>query len=170
MAEMHNVPRWSAEAEVQLMQWWQAGMSGGEIAKKFKRHYGFYVTRSAVMGKLRRMDAPKKGGIQRNKSVSCGVSILRPKMRHVPANSVSVNAVIGNSHAFPTRDAATAIDTCQVPGGALVDLQDLGSGCCRWPHGEPGTKEFGFCGKRSNEGKPYCEEHMRRAYTNYRNG
>lgn len=35
--------------------------------------------------------------------------------------------------------------------------------CC-WPIGEPGTRSFQFCDQSAPMGKPYCEEHTRRAY------
>ena len=35
---------------------------------------------------------------------------------------------------------------------------------CQWPSGEPGTKDFHFCGEPVNPGFPYCVEHCGRAY------
>jgi len=34
---------------------------------------------------------------------------------------------------------------------------------CQWPHGHPGTKGFGFCGKPTLVGS-YCGPHYERAY------
>lgn len=34
---------------------------------------------------------------------------------------------------------------------------------CRWPIGDPRLAGFHFCGKRKQEGHPYCEFHVRRA-------
>jgi hypothetical protein len=42
---------------------------------------------------------------------------------------------------------------------------------CRWPHGQPGTKTFHFCGAPGADlegGRPYCERHARRAYVGNR--
>jgi hypothetical protein len=35
---------------------------------------------------------------------------------------------------------------------------------CQWPYGEPGKKNFHFCGKKSHEGFSYCPEHVAMAY------
>jgi GcrA cell cycle regulator len=39
--------------------------------------------------------------------------------------------------------------------------------CC-WPLGEPGTKEFRFCGDEPVAGKPYCQQHAALAYVKIR--
>jgi hypothetical protein len=36
---------------------------------------------------------------------------------------------------------------------------------CRWPIGDPQVAGFHFCGKRKQNGHPYCEFHGRRAST-----
>ena len=35
---------------------------------------------------------------------------------------------------------------------------------CQWPHGEPGTEEFHFCGAKTLEGYSYCTKHVEMAY------
>lgn len=35
---------------------------------------------------------------------------------------------------------------------------------CQWPHGEPATKEFHFCGDKTLEGYSYCPKHVEMAY------
>jgi GcrA cell cycle regulator len=39
--------------------------------------------------------------------------------------------------------------------------------CC-WPIGEPGTREFRFCGSEADPGRPYCAEHSAIAYVRAR--
>jgi len=39
--------------------------------------------------------------------------------------------------------------------------------CC-WPLGDPGTKQFHFCGSEPIPGKPYCTEHAQLAYVKLR--
>jgi len=34
---------------------------------------------------------------------------------------------------------------------------------CRWPIGDPQVIGFHFCGRRKQEGHPYCQFHVRRA-------
>jgi hypothetical protein len=51
-----NAPRWSEERIKQMLTLWNEGHSGGQIARIMG------VTRSAVMGKIGRMDVPKREG------------------------------------------------------------------------------------------------------------
>ena len=39
---------------------------------------------------------------------------------------------------------------------------------CQWPIGDPQEKDFTFCGDKSMEGKPYCENHCNIAYVDER--
>ena len=45
-----------------------------------------------------------------------------------------------------------------------LNLLQLNEHTCKWPIGDPLTPDFYFCGQHSDEGKPYCEFHSRRAY------
>ncbi len=35
---------------------------------------------------------------------------------------------------------------------------------CQWPFGDPGTKEFHFCGEPTHAGFSYCRKHAQMAY------
>ena len=48
------------------------------------------------------------------------------------------------------------------PGTATV--LTLGAKMCKWPIGDPASDTFSFCGRRSDDGTPYCVEHARVAY------
>lgn len=46
-------------------------------------------------------------------------------------------------------------------------LLELSNGDCRWPIGNPGSRQFHFCGEPGadvEQGIPYCRLHMQRAY------
>jgi GcrA cell cycle regulator len=49
----------------------------------------------------------------------------------------------------------------ELPGTATV--LTLGAHMCKWPIGDPSSREFSFCGRRASEGV-YCVEHARVAY------
>ena len=51
-----------------------------------------------------------------------------------------------------------------IPEAQRLTLLELNEQTCKWPIGDPLSKDFYFCGQHSNEGKPYCEFHSRRAY------
>ena len=40
----------------------------------------------------------------------------------------------------------------------------LQRGDCRWPHGDPLTPDFRFCGAKAVRGRPYCAKHATVAY------
>ncbi len=47
---------------------------------------------------------------------------------------------------------------------SIITMEDLKSGMCRWPIGNPEDKDFHFCGGQTSEpGLPYCDEHMAQA-------
>jgi len=45
-----------------------------------------------------------------------------------------------------------------------VALQDLETGDCRWPVGDPKRGPFGFCGCAQEPDSPYCADHRRLAF------
>jgi GcrA cell cycle regulator len=54
-----------------------------------------------------------------------------------------------------------------VRGHAPSTPRRRGMACC-WPLGDPGTKEFRFCGADPVANKPYCSEHAALAYVKLR--
>lgn len=46
-----------------------------------------------------------------------------------------------------------------------MKLIDLKENNCRWPIGDPKDKDFHFCGRRTGDGKTYCQNHHKQAYT-----
>lgn len=45
-----------------------------------------------------------------------------------------------------------------------VPLLELTDAMCRWPSGNPGDDNFGFCGAKKTRGCSYCEEHAEKAF------
>jgi len=77
--------------------------------------------------------------------------------------NVTKNAVVGKVHRLGLPKRGSPIK--QKPKLAeIIDLASLRPGMCSWPEGEPGTEEFNFCGDETVPGKPYCEDHCRKAY------
>jgi GcrA cell cycle regulator len=46
----------------------------------------------------------------------------------------------------------------------LPRVVEFSQSTCVWPVGHPGDASFHFCGERAVPGKPYCTEHVARAY------
>jgi GcrA cell cycle regulator len=59
---------------------------------------------------------------------------------------------------------APQIQEIFIPENQRLSLLQLTEQTCKWPIGDPLTADFFFCGGHSEEGKPYCEFHSRRAY------
>ena len=45
-----------------------------------------------------------------------------------------------------------------------LGLLELTERTCKWPYGDPSTKDFWFCGLPSKAGQPYCEAHITLAF------
>ena len=43
-------------------------------------------------------------------------------------------------------------------------MLNVRAGQCRWPHGDPATEDFRFCGRETEHG-PYCAFHTARAFS-----
>jgi GcrA cell cycle regulator len=59
----------------------------------------------------------------------------------------------------------TAQDDLIIPISQRKTMITLLPDDCRWPIGDPQVAGFHFCGKRKQDGHPYCEFHVRRAST-----
>lgn len=77
--------------------------------------------------------------------------------------SVTKNAVIGKVHRIGLQKRDSPIVRKDRPAD-VVKLENLKSGMCSWPEGDPGTDAFRFCGKPVARDKPYCPGHCDRAY------
>lgn len=72
---------------------------------------------------------------------------------------ITKNAVVGKAHRMGLPERASPIS--KKPAAKVVELT---AHSCRWPEGHPGEAGFHFCGKQVMNGKPYCAEHVARAY------
>ena len=102
------------------------------------------MSKSAVLGKVFRLR-------------------LRPAKNATAASARRGTAILGQRR--KGRPPAAPVMTS---GKTFFELTN---NSCRWPHGQPGTKTFHFCGAPGADlegGRPYCERHMRRAYVGHR--
>ncbi|MBT3361277.1 MAG: global cell cycle regulator GcrA-like protein [Rhodospirillales bacterium] len=77
------------------------------------------------------------------------------------------NAVVGKAHRMGLTKRQSPIRKKAAPKPEkpkIIRLRELRSGMCSWPHGEPGTPDFQFCGKPTVPSKPYCADHCAMAY------
>lgn len=78
---------------------------------------------------------------------------------------ITKNAVVGKAHRLALEPRPSPLKTVRKPRAAATAVVGFtGGGCCSWPLGHPGEKNFHFCGAKSVPGKPYCAEHAALAY------
>ena len=140
--------RWTKERTALLKDRIRAGFSCGQIARELG------VSRNAVIGKTNRLGLSRlKNGIPGQARQSGTRQNARPRtvVRHINLRALWSNPEL----AFAELSGESA-KPC-----SLFDLQQWH---CRWPMGDPTSEDFGFCGKRSIDGLPYCPAHAQMAY------
>lgn len=169
---------WTDERVELLKKLWMEGLSASQIAAEL----GDGVTRNAVIGKVHRLKlsarakptntaprarpAARPAAPRRPATSSVGGSTMSAK----PRMSMSRPQVVGATAlaASPEMDAelyvAPAAAELFIPEDKRLNLLQLNEHTCKWPIGDPLTKDFYFCGQHSLETGPYCEFHSRRAY------
>jgi GcrA cell cycle regulator len=145
---------WSDERIEVLKRLWAEGKAASAIAKKLGG-----ISRSAVLGKIfrLRLGAGDSGEPPAAKAKQKTNTRARKSQRGVRK--------IGPARRRGDVETKTAAKPARV--STYKSLLELTNGCCRWPHGRPGAKNFFFCGATGADvenGMPYCAPHMRRAY------
>jgi len=176
---------WTDERVELLKKLWLEGLSASQIAGVL----GEGVTRNAVIGKVHRLKltgrakpasstprartAPRAPGVRR---VSTGSSAGRStsgiasmmKSRSMPSSGGGMThgataLKIENDYQQEVY-VAPQVQELFIPVENRLTLLQLNEQTCKWPIGDPLTPDFYFCGQHSEEGKPYCDFHSRRAY------
>jgi GcrA cell cycle regulator len=132
---------WTGQRIALLKKLWADGETATAIAMRLR------TSKSAVLGKVFRLR-------------------LRPVAKATAAAARRNAAKVGRRR----RGRPPAAPTAPVMASGKT-LFELTNNSCRWPHGQPGTKAFHFCGASGADlesGRPYCERHMRRAYVGNR--
>ena len=145
---------WTDERVANLKKLWLDGLAASQIAKQLGG-----VTRNAVIGKVHRLGL--SGRAAPSQPSRPAFRAARPRPTQAPSAPRRIE---------PAPRAAAAAPAQPAPRPAVLDLPGtatvltLGSHMCKWPIGDPSSNEFSFCGRRSDEGHPYCVEHSRVAY------
>jgi GcrA cell cycle regulator len=117
--------------------------------------------RNAVIGKAHRLDLAARPARPRR------AQPLPPPKPYRPAGTDADRAkrIFARQRSLKA-EAVISIEVLGIPEppSLRLPLAALSGEMCRWPHGEPKTPEFSFCGCKSFNGLPYCEYHSRKAY------
>lgn len=132
---------WSEDNLSTVRRMWEEGKTASEISKVIGK------TRSAVLGKVRRLDLARRPATapaisNKKKEVEFEIKKQRPKKYK------------------PTEEKERISNTSF---GKKCSLLDLKNNQCRWPIGDPKNQDFGFCGAKASGS--YCAEHKSLAYT-----
>ncbi len=176
---------WTEERVELLKKLWMEGLSASQIAGVL----GEGVTRNAVIGKVHRLKL--SGRAKPASSAPRARSTARPNRRvATPSSGVRSSGGSLGSHGSIMKQrpmggsapmhGATALKISEefeteayvapqvaelfIPVEKRLSLLQLNEDTCKWPIGDPLSADFYFCGQHSNDGKPYCEFHSRRAY------
>ena len=165
---------WTDEIIQKMLELWMEGKSASTIAKELCAVAGKELSRNAVIGKLHRMR--KAGQIpereetraQARQQTTCKEEQVHqhaPAPRHVASGSLALETK-ARPAAMPAARPRPQLEVVAVEEekGLISDIMDLKPHSCRWPIGNPGEEDFCFCGRESEEGRPYCERHAAVAY------
>jgi GcrA cell cycle regulator len=160
---------WTDERIATLKHGWEGGMTATQIAELL----GEGVTRNAVIGKAHRLGLESRPSPVKAAAEAAPAAAPAPA-RPVPLPAATAPATASGSAAPPAPPVHTVVATPAPratatakakPGKqARTTLLDLNEKVCKWPIGHPGEADFHFCGKGTQPGFPYCNEHCLIAY------
>ena len=177
---------WTDERVETLKKLWMEGLSASQIAGEL----GQGVTRNAVIGKVHRLKlsarAKPTNTAPRARPAAprpaprrpAGSSVGMPPMGTATAaaaasklraprsrpQSVGATALAHNPEMESEVYVAPVAAEIFIPEEKRLSLLQLSESTCKWPIGDPLSKDFYFCGQHSLESGPYCDFHSRRAY------
>jgi len=166
---------WTDERVDLLKRLWMEGLSASQIAGQL----GDGVTRNAVIGKVHRLklSARAKPAASAPRARPASRPSLRRSSGSLSSSSASIKRrilpsapMIGATALKQSEDLEIDVEPerfvqeLYIPEEERLGLLDLSEITCKWPIGDPLNSDFHFCGRPSEEGKPYCEFHSRRAY------
>lgn len=167
---------WTEDRVATLKRLWTEGLSASQIAKQLGS-----VTRNAVIGKVHRLGLAGRAAPSRPiKRIPVPVARVRvqspisdmvpeavvPAVKAAKLETVrtepSVKDAIVEPASIPVKAAAPK--SRPVREGEIIGVLELGPNMCKWPIGDPGDADFGFCGSHCTSGAVYCEEHAAIAF------
>ena len=143
---------WTPEITAALREKWDYGKSCTIIAKELNGEFDLRLTRNAVIGKVDRINLPKRAS-----SIKAVIARVGRK-RHEP------RPVKVKPPRLPSYYQAAAIFDSEIPQEQRKTILQLNEHDCRWPVGEVGSPDFFFCGGQAEEDRPYCAGHCVRAF------
>jgi GcrA cell cycle regulator len=140
---------WSEDRVSVLKHLWGEGLSATKIANRIGG-----VSRNAVIGKVHRLGLPSRIGRQR---------ATRKLLAFRPTRSKPQGINFRAKKPPTQREVVRLVMAVEMaaPEMLKLDLLDLRADSCRFPCGDPKNHDFGFCGRRKEDGISYCGFHAR---------
>ena len=152
---------WTATTIDVLRALWDEGHSTAEIGRRMG------VSKNAIVGKAHRLDLPARASPIRRQEAE---GALSTSSRRKPA-PVRRDALAAPPARRPAPMSPAPAAAASVPAAAAAALRPFPRAslrsCC-WPIGEPGKRDFRFCGAEADPGRPYCAHHAAVAYVRVR--
>ena len=148
---------WTEDRVGALKKLWLEGQSASQIAKTL----GGGVTRNAVIGKVHRLGLSGRAAPSQPARTTFRAA-TRPRPA-APAAPVQAPSAPRRIEAVAPRPVMVAQPVAPAPAPELpgtATVMTLGAHMCKWPIGDPSSREFSFCGRRATE-NVYCGEHAR---------
>lgn len=148
---------WPSEHSDALHDYFLKGMSYAEIGRQINARFGTAYTRSAVVGRAKRL-----GLVVPEWMTSPSVVPLLPGEAALlsPRRSALPNLNLPPKSAL--KPAAPVKLRCVGVEPRLVPLVELAGGDCRYPYGgDKDGEEITFCGHPRQPGSSYCTPHAR---------
>lgn len=167
---------WTDERVELLRRLWLEGLSASQIAGEL----GNGITRNAVIGKVHRLGL--SGRVKAQIAPSTRLRLRQheqPQELHEqlqqqrPVAARSGGTIVHGNTALALKSEPVefinpkpVVESLVIPISERVTIMELKESMCRWPHGDPTSMEFRYCGAHKaviTEG-PYCSFHTRMAY------
>lgn len=156
---------WTDDRLAELLRLNSDGLSARQIADKMGG-----ITRNAVIGKLRRMGVALKyatGPRDGHKTESIAkLTAKRPPSENWRWSGGGLVTSVRRAKARAKIVFCSTQSAAQFPPDMpRISLLDLKHNDCRFPLGDPGDPNFGFCGQPRTGVLPYCEHHAKVCYS-----
>ena len=145
---------WTEERVELLRKLWTEGLSASQIARQMGG-----VTRNAVIGKVHRL------GLS-GRATPARVSTARISAQTRSRDTLDTSNA---TTSYKSDNLDTFKETIEAPQPILsaeerASVLHLTEHTCKWPIGDPGQRDFHFCGARAGHSSPYCTTHAALAY------
>lgn len=150
-----ELSNWASAHSDALRDHVASGLSFSQIAGEINRRFGTSYTRSAVIGRARRMGLATTARVDSPPIAPTTPGAARPARPNPPAALVQ-----------PPKSAFKRAEPvklrCIGIRPRLVGLIELAQGDCRYPYGgDKEGEEITFCGHPRQPGSSYCSPHFR---------